>query len=128
MMKVVLLQEVPSLGTPGSLVEVAPGYARNYLIPGKLAIRADRGNLKGIEQHRQALLRKHQRAVEAAQKTAEKLSALTLTMAAKAGEAGRLYGSITNADIAEALAREGIEVDRRRIEIPEPIKMLGEHR
>ncbi len=127
-MKVILLQDVHGVGEAGAVAEVADGYANNFLLPRKLAIPATPGNLKNLEQHRATIRRKQATEMRNAQAIAEQISTITLRMKAKAGEAGRLYGSITNAMIADALASEhGLEVDRRSISLPHPIRMLGEH-
>jgi len=127
-MKVILLEDVKGIGEAGAVASVADGYARNYLIPRKLAISATAGNLKNLEQHRATI--KHRQLTEAhtAATRAERLSGITLRLKAKAGEAGRLYGSVTHAMVAEALQSEhGLEVDRRSITFPHPIRMLGSH-
>lgn len=127
-MKVILLEDIHGVGAAGSLASVADGYARNYLIPRKLAMPATRGNLKNLEQHRATIRTRQQAAAEGAAAMAERLSGIVLRMKARAGEAGRLYGSITNAMVAQQLAEEhGIEVDRRSISFPYPIRVLGEH-
>ncbi len=127
-MKVILLQDVHGVGEAGAVAEVADGYANNYLVPRKLAMPATPGNLKNLEQHRATIRRKQATEMRNAEAMAERISTITLRLKAKAGEAGRLYGSITNAMIAEALAAEhDLEVDRRAISLPHPIRMLGEH-
>lgn len=127
-MKVILKQDVPNLGQEGEIEEVADGYARNYLIPQGMVVRATPGALKDFK-HRQAVqARKHERMKKHAETLARRLVALTLIFETKAGETGRLYGSVTNADIAEALEREtGEEFDKRDVTLPEPIRELGEH-
>ncbi len=127
-MKVILLQNVQGVGEAGAVATVADGYARNFLLPRKLAIAATAGNLKNLEQHRALIKVRQQREARTASTVAERVAGITLRLKAKAGEAGRLYGSITNAMVAEALAAEhGLEVDRRSITFPHPIKMLGSH-
>jgi len=127
-MKVILLEQVRALGQPGKVVEVADGYARNYLFPRKLALEATAGALKNLAHHQQVIQTKLTKRASDAQALAERLSQVTVTLGAKAGEAGKLYGSITPADIAEELARSHqLTVDKRKIVIEEPIKMLGEH-
>ena len=127
-MKVILLQDVQGVGEAGAVANVADGYARNFLLPRKLAISATSGNLKDLEQHRSTVKRRQLAEAGTASALAERLTGVTLKLKAKAGEAGRLYGSITNAMVAEALAAQhGIDVDRRHISFPHPIKMLGSH-
>jgi len=126
-MKVILVKDFPALGIAGEVREVADGYARNYLIPKGIALPATPENLKGWELRKQALERKLAHRAEELKALAEKLEGLTLQLKAKAGSGGRLYGSITSADIAEELQRQGMEVDRRQIEMDQPIKELGSH-
>lgn len=127
-MKVILTEEVPSLGAPGRVVEVATGYARNYLLPRKLAVQATTGNVKQLEHHRRTIEARQKKLAQGAEAVGARISAVPITIAVRAGEAGRLYGSITSADIAAELKRAfDMEVDKRKIEIPEPIKVLGEH-
>jgi large subunit ribosomal protein L9 len=124
-MKVILKEDVKNLGRMGQVVNVAPGYARNYLLPRGLAVEASSRNLKEVESLKRQLEAKAQRLRHKAQELAERLSSLTLTLRAKAGEEGKLFGSITTKDIAEALKAQGIELDRKRLHLPEPIKRLG---
>jgi large subunit ribosomal protein L9 len=127
-MKVILREEVAGLGEPGAVVEVAPGYARNYLLPRKLAIEATRGNLRNLDQVRRMVQRRQSRLAQTATGVANRLGEINLMMQAKAGEDGRLYGSVTTADVSEALQEQfSIEVDKRKIEIPEPIRVIGSH-
>jgi large subunit ribosomal protein L9 len=127
-MKVILLQDVQGVGDAGAVANVADGYARNFLIPRKLAISATAGSLKNLEQHRHVIKSKQSAEARTAAAVAERLSTITLKLKAKAGEAGKLYGSITSAMVAEALSDEhGLEVDRRHITFPHPIKLLGSH-
>jgi large subunit ribosomal protein L9 len=123
--KVVLRQDVESLGTKGDLLEVADGYARNYLVPRGLAIQATRGAVRQAESMRRSRSARATREREAAQSTADRLSALQLRIPVRAGEGGRLFGSVTNADIADAVVAHGFELERRTIELEEPIKELG---
>ncbi len=126
-MKVLLLEDVENLGHAGSVVSVADGYARNFLIPRKLARSVTEGSLKEIEALRQAAERKRQRQLNDAQGLARQLDGLTLTFRARAGEKGKLYGSITTGDLAAALReRVGHEIDRRKI-ITQPLRQLGQH-
>jgi large subunit ribosomal protein L9 len=124
-LKVILTENIGALGGAGQVVEVAPGYARNFLIPQGKALEATPGNLARFEQeskrHIQALLRQK----ETAQDQAGRLAEVTLTIAQRVGEMERLYGSVTTAMIAEALAARGFAVDRKQLELSEPIKKLG---
>jgi len=127
-MKVILISTVPNLGEPGKIVDVAAGYARNYLLPRKLAVIADEGNQRQLQHHVREAQRRLEKMATDARGLAQRIGEITLVIKTKAGEAGRLYGSVTSADIAEHLSRDhGTEVDKRRIEIPDPIKSLGEH-
>lgn len=127
-MKVLLLEDVENLGHAGSIVSVADGYARNFLIPRKLARGVTEGSLREIETLRQAAERKRQRQLNDAQGLARQLDGLTLTFRARAGEKGKLYGSITTGDLAAALQeRIGHEIDRRKIVTP-PLRQLGQHK
>ncbi|HEX2450676.1 MAG TPA: 50S ribosomal protein L9 [Gemmatimonadales bacterium] len=127
MMELILREDVRSLGKAGELVRVKPGYARNFLLPRGLAYEATEGNKKriaGETRARDARLASEKSEAEAA---AAKLGALTLTLRGKAGEEGKLFGSVTAQDIAAALDKAGHTVDRRRIELEHPIKTLGDH-
>ncbi|WP_422446309.1 50S ribosomal protein L9 [Thermoanaerobacterium sp. DL9XJH110] len=127
-MKVILLADVKNLGKKGELVNVAEGYARNYLIPRKLAQPATEGNIKQLEQEREALERKKARELNQARQLSQKLSQMKVTLKVKAGEQGKLFGSITAKDIAEAIKSQlDVEVDKRKIELHEPIKSLGDY-
>lgn len=127
-MKVILKQDVPNLGQRGDVAEVAAGYARNYLIPQGMAMRATAGALRDFEHRQEVQARKHERMKKRSEALARHLTAQTLTFEVKTGETGQLYGSITNADIAEALKTQaGVEIDRRDIPLPEPIRRVGEH-
>jgi large subunit ribosomal protein L9 len=126
-MKVLLLEDVDKLGLAGKVVTVSDGYGRNYLIPRGLAKVADKGALEQAEHIRKAGERKRARLLADAQTLAQHIDGLTLTFRARAGEKGKLYGSITTADLAEALGRElGQEFDRRKI-ISDPLRQVGEH-
>jgi large subunit ribosomal protein L9 len=125
--KLILREDVPSLGDAGELVNVKPGYARNYLIPQGKATFATEANLKELEHHRrvvEAKLAKELASLDAVRKHVEGLS---LQVRARAGEEGKLFGSVTALQIAELLAENGVAVDRRRVLLSEPIKELGEH-
>ena len=124
-MKVILTSNVPSLGAPGVVVEVARGYARNFLIPQGKAMEANPGNLARFETQRSRIMQEVEREKEAAAELAARLSAVSLTIAQRVGESERLYGSVTNAVIAQELEKKGFEVDRRQVELEEPIKQLG---
>ncbi len=126
-MKVLLLEDVINLGLAGDVVTVADGYGRNYLIPRGLAKVATPGALKEADQIRKAGERTRARQLASAQDLAGRIEGLTLTFTARAGETGKLYGSVTTADLAEAVERElGQELDRRKI-ISDPLRQLGEH-
>jgi large subunit ribosomal protein L9 len=124
-MKIILRADIDRLGKLGEVVNVAPGYARNYLIPKKLAYQATGGNLKRIEFEKHRAAQQAEREVEECRKLAEKIKDLSLTFQVKVGEEDNLYGSVTVADIAEEAAKQGFEIDRRRILLEEPIKQLG---
>ena len=126
-MQVILREELPNLGTIGDVVKVKPGYARNYLLPRGLAVEASVRNLHELEHQKRVIADKRLREQKSASAIAQKLAGVTLTFAMRAGEEGKLFGSVTSAQIAELLAAHGIEVDRRRIQLDEPIKELGEH-
>lgn len=125
MVEVILKTDIRNLGRAGDLVHVKPGYARNYLIPQGFAFPATPGARKRYEEEQHRLSRTQERAKSDAVELATELEGLSLTFTAKAGEEGRLYGSVTTADIAEALAKEGLDVDKRIIHLEEPIKELG---
>ncbi|MEO6258707.1 MAG: 50S ribosomal protein L9 [Thermoanaerobaculia bacterium] len=126
-MKVILIDEIRGLGSRGDVVTVKAGYARNFLLPKKMAREATAGNLKAVEQERKkwALLGAKEK-VEA-QAAAERVKGTKIVVLKRVGDHGQLFGSVTTHDIAEALTAKGIEVDKRRIEIAQPIKTLGMH-
>ncbi len=124
-MKVILTEDVTALGPMGSVVEVARGYARNFLIPQGKAMEATQGNLAKIEQAKAKYAQLQGRDREAAMAQVDLLEGLSLTIAQRVGEGERLYGSVTAAMIAEAMAAKGYEVDKKELELPEPIKKLG---
>ncbi len=126
-MDVILLERIEKLGAIGDVVKVKNGYARNFLLPRGLAYEATEGNRKRIAAETRVRTTRGQAEQAEAQRFAATLGAVALTLSSKAGEEGRLFGSITAQDIADALAREGHEVDRRRIELEHPIKSLGDH-
>jgi len=124
-MKIILREDVPKLGKSGELLSVKDGFARNYLLPKKLAVVANASNLRQLE-HEKAVISLHQRKMKnSAELLAEQLSRLNLQIARKVGEQGRLYGSVTSLDISDALSAKGFEIERRAIHLPEPIKMAG---
>jgi len=126
--KIILTRDVPNLGQAGDVKDVATGYARNYLIPKGLAAKATTGALKEFKRQRVSVAHREDRLAARAEALAQRLSGLTLTFEAKAGEKGRLYGSITSAGIAEALEREvGEKFDRRKHILCEPIRHVGQH-
>lgn len=127
-MKIILKQDVPNLGQAGEIEEVADGYARNYLIPRGMAAKATPGAMKDFEHRQKVQARKHERMKKHAENLARRLTANPLTFEMMAGESGRLYGSVTTADIAAAIEREiGEEVDKRNITLSEPIREVGEY-
>jgi large subunit ribosomal protein L9 len=125
--KVLLREDVDDLGARGEIVRVRAGYARNYLLPRKLAVEASSGNVKGIEQERSALLKKEAKERATAEAQSAQMGAIVLEFKRKAGEQGALYGSVTSMDLAEALKERGYEIDRHRIHLREPLKRLGEY-
>lgn len=127
-MKVILKEEVKSLGDMGDIVNVAPGYARNFLIPKGLAAVADTKNVKALEHEKRKIEARADKLGADARERADKLGAVTLTLRSKAGEEEKLFGSITAMDIAEALKEQGFEVDKKKVSIAEPIKRLGTHK
>ncbi len=127
MMELILREDVQSLGKAGELVRVKPGYARNFLLPRGLAYEATEGNKKRIAGETRARTARQTSEKVEAEALAARLGALTLTLTGKAGEEGKLFGSVTAQDIAAALERGGHAVDRRRIELQHPIKALGDH-
>ena len=125
-MDVILREDVEKLGTRGQLVKVAPGYARNFLLPNKMAVAATESNKKIVEQERQAHLRREAKVEGEAQDLGKMLGAVAITISQKAGENDQLFGSVTSKDIAEALEKQGYTIERRKIGLEEPIKSLGE--
>jgi len=126
-MKVILREDIPSLGKMGDLVEVADGYARNYLIPQKKAIPATHKNIKAIEEERKMLLRKREREKHRAEALAAKLATITCEILKQVGEEGKIFGSVTSMDIVKALEEKGITLDKKKILLEEPIKRIGEY-
>lgn len=126
-MEVILKQTIEKLGSQGDVVKVADGYARNYLLPQKLAIEATPGNMKMIEAIRIAALKKEATEKKQAEELAALLAQVTVTVSRKVGERDVLYGSVTTMDIAEDLKRQGYELDKRKIHLEEPLKTIGEY-
>ena len=127
-MEVILRQAVENLGKPGDVVKVKNGYARNYLLPHNLAYEATPGNLKRIQQERERLEAAENQRRGAAQDIATKLEQVSLTFSARVGEEGKLFGSVTAADIAQQLEQQGFHIEKRQIDLHEPIKSLGVYR
>ncbi len=125
-MEVILREDVPGLGIIGEVVKVRPGYARNYLLPQRLAVVADRRNLGRLRHEQRIIEAKKARERGAHESLAERLSSVALETEARAGKAGKLFGSVTNLEVHRLLAEQGYEIDRRRIELRDPIKEIGE--
>jgi large subunit ribosomal protein L9 len=126
-MEVILREHVDNLGKRGEIVKVADGYARNYLLPRKLALLATAGNKKQVERERVKFDVKEADEQNAAQAIADRMANVEVVVARKVGETEALYGSVTTSDITEALAAKGFEIDRRKLQLVEPIKRLGEY-
>ena len=127
-MEVILREDIESLGSRGQVVKVAPGYARNFLLPKRLAVPATDSNRKIVEQEKQAHLRKEAKLAGEAQELAKLVGAVTIEIRRKAGENDQLFGSVTAGDIADALAAQKYSIERRKIQLDEPIRTLGEHK
>jgi large subunit ribosomal protein L9 len=125
-MEVILREDVERLGSRGQVVKVADGYARNFLLPKRLAVAATDSNRKIVEQERQAHLRREAKQKSEAEDLAKLLGGVTVTIAQKAGENDQLFGSVTAKDVVDALAQQNYTVDRRKVQLDEPIKQLGE--
>jgi large subunit ribosomal protein L9 len=125
-MEVILREDVTGLGIIGDVVRVKPGFARNYLLPRGLAVLADRRNLRELEHHKRVIAAKKARERGAVEGRAAEIAAVVLETEVRAGKGGRLFGSVTNIDVARLLAERGFEIDRRRIELKDPIKEIGE--
>jgi large subunit ribosomal protein L9 len=125
--QVILNEEVHNLGSPGDVVKVRAGYARNYLLPRKLAVEANPKNLRAFEHAKAMAMRKREMLKQASLGVKGQVEALRLEIAARAGEGGKLFGSVTNIDLERALREKGVDIERRRIQLAEPIKQLGEY-
>ncbi|MFH1243629.1 MAG: 50S ribosomal protein L9 [Pseudomonadota bacterium] len=125
-MKIILRQDVDELGLEGDVVNVAQGYARNYLIPKSIAVEASAQNMKAFQLQRRKIEAKRLKAREDAERLRERMEGVVITFLQKAGEDGKLYGSVTSMDIASGLEKQGIVVDRRKVVLERPIKALGE--
>jgi large subunit ribosomal protein L9 len=125
-MEVILREDIENLGTRGQVVKVAPGYARNFLLPKRMAVAATESNKKIVEQERQAHLRKEAKVKGEAEDLAKIMTGTTIRILQKAGENDQLFGSVTSKDIADSLAAQNFNIDRRKIQLEEPIKQLGE--
>lgn len=126
-MKVILKENIETLGQIGDVVKVAPGYARNYLLPKGLAVEATERNAKALEHTKRQLAYKKNKTLEAAKLLANKLQELAIKLVHQAGEEGKLFGAVTNMEIANFLKDKGFEIDRKKIVLAEPIKQTGEY-
>lgn len=126
-MEIILQEEVANLGQIGDIVKVRNGYARNYLLPRGFAVEANRRNVRVLEHHKRLAAAKKERSQGQAQALREQIGAISLTIPAKAGEEGRLFGSVTNIDIEAALKEKGLTIERRKILLVDPIKQLGSY-
>ena len=127
-MEVILREDIEKLGSRGQMVKVANGYARNFLLPKRMAVAATDSNKKIVEQERSAHLRRDAKKQSDAEELGKLMGAVTVNISQKAGENDQLFGSVTSKDIAEALEKQNYAVDRRNIMLPDPIKQLGEHK
>jgi large subunit ribosomal protein L9 len=125
-MQIILQEDIEKLGHRGDVVTVKPGYARNFLLPRKLAIEASAGNMKVLERIRTSLAKKTATELEVAQKQAGLLNGVSLSFTRKTGENDQMFGSVTTADIAESLAAQRFKIDKRQVQLADPIKSLGE--
>lgn len=126
-MEVILLQDMEKLGIRGQIVQVADGYGRNYLLPKKIAVQATSQNRKWVEQQRVRFLKQTAKEKGEAEELTQLLAEVALTFTRKSGEQGQLFGSVTAIDVAEGLAAKGFNIDRRKIQLEQPIKLLGEY-
>jgi large subunit ribosomal protein L9 len=127
-MKVILREDVEKLGKAGDVVKVADGFGRNYLIPRQLAVPADVRNLKALEHDRRVIEARAKKSRKSAESLATRLASVSLTIPAKAGEEGKLFGAITSRDIADAMEKAGVPVDRKNVLLQDPIKQLGDYK
>jgi large subunit ribosomal protein L9 len=125
-MQIILQEDVDKLGHRGDVVTVKPGYARNFLLPKKLAVEATPGNMKALERIRGSLAKKTATELDAAKKQAELLSGVSLKFARKTGENDQMFGSVTSGDIADGLKAQGFSIDKRQVQLADPLKTLGE--
>ena len=125
-MQIILREDIEKLGNRGDVVTVKPGYARNFLLPNKLAVEATPGNMKALERIRAALAKKTATELDAAKKQAELLLGVTLNFKRKTGENDQMFGSVTAGDISDGLKAQSFEIDKRQVQLAEPIKTLGE--
>jgi len=125
-MQIILQEDVEKLGHRGDVVTVKPGYARNFLLPKKLGVEATAGNMKALERIRGSLAKKTATELDAAKKQAELLSGVSIKFHRKTGENDQMFGSVTTGDIAEALKAQSFEVDKRQVQLADPIKSIGE--
>ena len=126
-MKIILKEDIKKLGKMGQIVDVADGYARNYLVPKGFAVEASTKNIRSLEHEKKIIQEKARKHKDSAQDLASRISAMTLTIKAKAGEEEKLFGSVTTMDIAEALLTQGVEIEKKKIVLEEPIKRLGSY-
>lgn len=127
-MKVILREDMENLGRAGDIVKVADGYGRNYLIPKRLAVKADVRNLRALEHDRRVIEARAKKTRKSVEDLGAKLSTISLTIPARAGEEGKLFGAVTSRDIAQALESAGVPVDRKMVLLAEPIKQIGEYK
>jgi large subunit ribosomal protein L9 len=127
-MKIILREDIENLGKAGEVVKVADGYGRNYLIPRNLALLANVRNMKTLDHDRRAIETRAKKARKNAEDVAASLSGLSLSISAKAGEEGKLFGAVTSRDIAEALEAKGFKIERKAVQLEEPIKQLGDYK
>jgi large subunit ribosomal protein L9 len=125
-LQVILNEDVPNLGRTGDVVKVRAGFARNYLLPRQLAVEANQKNIREFEHNKRLSMLKRERQKSHALTLKEKIEALALVIKARAGEEGKLFGSVTNIDIERALREKGFDIERRKIQLPEPLKRLGD--
>jgi large subunit ribosomal protein L9 len=125
-MQIILQEDVEKLGHRGDVVTVKPGYARNFLLPKKLAVEATRGNMKALERIRGSLAKKTATELDAAKKQAEALAGVSLKFVRKTGENDQMFGSVTSGDIADGLKAQGFSIDKRQVQLADPLKSLGE--